>query len=189
MFNPFETPWLLLIIGIVILAAGSWIRNNLSPKKGLWLILAGVIITAGALGLDYAVKTDYEQVRGLIDTCRKAAVAGDTRPIAQCISEHYQDSGHSGKSAFLNDAERILKTAGISRIRFRSLTFQISPPAAKAALAMTVFLDPRKSAVAAGGLFFVEMSVHFQKENNRWTIISAEIESVNNERTNWNITH
>ncbi|MBM4103261.1 MAG: hypothetical protein FJ263_04310 [Planctomycetes bacterium] len=189
MFNPFETPWLLLIIGIVILASGSWIRNNLSPRKGLWLILAGIVIMAGALSLDYAVKTDYEQIRGLIDTCRKAAVAGEARPIEPCISEHYQDSGHSSKSAFLNDAKRILKTAGISRIRFRSLTFQISPPTAKAALAMTIFLDPQKSAIAAGGLFFVEMSVHFQKENNRWTIISAEIESVNNERTNWNIAH
>jgi hypothetical protein len=189
MFNPFESPWLLLIIGIVILVIGGWIRNNLSSRKGPWLVLAGVAIAAGALGLDYAVQTDDEQLRGLIYTCRKAAVIGNAGLIGPCLWEHYQDSGHPNKVSFLNDAERILKTAGISRVRFRSLTFQVSTSAAEAKLSTTVFLDAQKSAIAAGGLFFVDMGLNFRKENNRWSIASVEIESVNNEQTNWSITH
>jgi hypothetical protein len=188
MFNPFESPWLLLIIGILTLAIGSWIRNNLSPRKGLWLILAGVLIAAAAFAIDYAVVTDYEQVWGLIDTCKKAAVAGDVRPMGPCISEQYKDSVHPGKSALLASADRIFKTMGISKIRFQSMTLQISQSTAQSDLNMAVFLDPQKSAAAMGGLFFVEISVQFRKENNRrWFIASAELESVNNDRTGWNI--
>jgi hypothetical protein len=190
MFNPLETPWLLLITGIVTLAFGSWVRNNVSPKKGLLLILAGLLITAGALGIDYAFQTDYEQLQSLITTCRKAVVTGNTRLIGPCISRQYRDSVHPNKSDLMSDAERIIKMAGVSKIRFQSITFQFSADAARAGLNMTVFLDPQKSALASGGLFFVEMSVEFQKETNaRWLITSSEVESVNNERAGWGIAH
>jgi hypothetical protein len=34
------------------------------------------------------------------------------------------------------------------------------------------------------------MAIEFQKENNAsWLITSSEVESVNNERAGWNITH
>ncbi len=190
MFNPLETPLLLLIVGILTLIIGTWVRNNLSPKKGLWLILAGVFTAIAAIGIDYAFQTDYEQVRHLIDICKKAAIAGDSRPIGLCISEEYEDSVHPNKSALLMDAERILKTAGISKIHFRSMTFQFSGDSAHADLNMAVFLDPKKSSAAMGGLFFVEISVQFRKENNnRWYINSAEIESVNNDRAGWNVAN
>jgi len=189
MFNPLETPWLLLIIGIVILVIGSFIRNNVSPKKGLLLILAGLLIAAAAFGVDYAFQTDYEQLRELLNTCRSAAVAGDVRQLEPCISPQYRDSIHRTKDAFVSDAARIIKIAGVSRIRFQTLTFQFTGNSARASLNMTVFPDPQKSAFG-GGLFFVEMSVEFQKENNnRWAITSSEVESVNNERTGWNIVH
>jgi hypothetical protein len=189
MFNPLETPWLLLIIGIVTLAIGSFVRNNVSPKKGLLLILAGLVIVAAAFGIDYAFQTDYEQLRGLIDTCKKAAVTNNARLIEPCISQQYRDSIHLSKTDFVSDAERIIKITGISKIRFQSITIQSSANSAHAGLNMTVFLDSQKSALA-GGLFFVEMSIEFKKENNaRWVITSSEVESVNNERTGWNIAH
>jgi len=198
MFNPLETPWLLLIVGILILTLGSWVRNNpfdfaqgrLSPKIGLWLILAGVLTAIAAIGIDYAFQTDYEQVRHLIDICKKAAIAGDSRPIGPCISEEYEDSVHPTKSALLASADGIFKTAGISKIRFRSMTFQFSGDSAHADLNVAVFLDPKKSSVAMGGLLFVEIGVQFRKENNnRWYINSAEIESVNNDHAGWNVAN
>ena len=190
MFNPLETPWLLLIVGILTLIIGTWVRDSLSPKIGLWLILAGVFIAAAAFAIDYAFQTDYEQVRHLIDICKKAAVAGDSRPIGPCISEEYADSVHPTKSALLAYADGIFKTAGISKIHFRSMTFQFSGDSAHAGLNVAVFLDPQKSSVAMGGLLFVEIGVQFRKENNnRWYINSAEIESVNNDHAGWNITN
>ncbi len=188
MFNPLQTPWLLVIIGIVTLAMGSFIRNNVSPKKGLLLIGAGLLISTAAFGLDWAFQTDYEQLRGLIDTCRNAAVTNKPGLIGPCVSGHYRDSMHPSKNDFITDAKRIITMAGISKIRFQTVTFQITGNTARADLNMTVFLDPQKSALAAGGLFFVEMTVQFLKENPAgWVMTSSEVKSVNNERAGWNI--
>jgi hypothetical protein len=190
MFNPLETPWLLLIIGIVTLAIGSYVRNNVSPKKGLLLIVTGLLLAAAAFGVDYAFQTDYEQLQGLIDTCRTAAVTNKPALIGPCISQQYRDSMHPNKTDFTADADRIIRMAGVSKIRFQSITFQYTGNSARAGINMAVFLDSQKSAFAAGGLFFVEMTIEFQKENNtRWLITSSEVESVNNERTGWNIAH
>jgi hypothetical protein len=190
MLNPLETPWLLLIIGIVILAIGSVVRNNVSPKKGLLLIGAGLLLTAAAFGIEYAFKTDNEQVQGLIDTCRTAVITNKPGMIGPCISQQYRDSMHPGKPDFTADAERIIRMAGVYKIRFQSITLQFTGNSARAGLNMAVFMDPKKSAFAAGGLFFVEMSIEFRKENNTgWVITSSEVESVNNERAGWNIAH
>jgi hypothetical protein len=190
MFNPLESPWLLLIIGIVILASGSYVRNNISPKKGLMLILAGILIASAAFGVDYAFQTDYEQLQGLVYTCRTAAVTNTPGLIGPCISQQYRDTMHPNKSDFTADAERIIRMAGINKIRFQSITFQYTGNTARGSLNMAVFMDPRRSAFAAGGLFFVEMSIEFQKENNtRWLITSSEVVSVNNERAGWGIAH
>jgi hypothetical protein len=190
MFNPLETPWLLLIIGFVILAIGSFVRNNVSPQKGLLLIVAGLVLAGAAFGVDYIFKTDYEQLQGLIDTCKTAAQTNQPALVGPCISPQYRDSMHSNKDNMVADIQRIIKIAGISKIRFQSITFQIKDKTATAALNMGVIMDANKSAFAAGGLFFVEMNVEFQKENNnRWLITSSEVVSVNNERTGWNVAH
>jgi hypothetical protein len=190
MLNPLETPWLLLIIGIVILAIGSVVRNNVSPKKGLLLIGTGFLLAAAAFGIDYAFQTDNEQVHGLIYTCRTAVITNKPGLIGPCISEQYRDSMHPGKSDFTANAERIIRMAGVYKIRFQSITLHFTGNSAKAAINMAVFMDPKKSAFAAGGLFFVEMTIEFQKESSiGWVITSSEVESVNNERTGWNIAH
>lgn len=190
MFNPLETPWLLLIIGIITLAIGSFIRNNVSPQKGLLLIGAGLLLAAAAFGVEYAFVTDYEQLRGLINTCRTAAVTNQPGLVGPCISEQYRDSMHPQKSAMVADAERIIRIAGISKIRFQSIIPRFKGNSASADLKMAVFMDPKKSAYAVGGLVFVEMTIEFQKENNTtWVITSSEVVSVNNERAGWNITH
>jgi hypothetical protein len=189
MFNPLETPWLLLILGIITLAAGSYIRNNVSPRNGLLLILAGLLLAGAAFGVDYLFQTDYEQLRGLIDTCKTAAVTNQPGLIGTCLSPQYRDSMHSDKDSMVADAQRIIKMAGISKIRFQSITFQVKDNTATAALNMGVFMDANKSAFAAGGLFFVEINVEFQKDNKRWLITSSEVVSVNNERAGWDIAH
>jgi hypothetical protein len=190
MFNPLETPWLLLIIGIITLAIGSFIRNNVSPRKGLLLIGAGLLLAAAAFGVEYAFQTDNEQVHGLIYTCRTAIVENKPGLIGPCISEQYRDSMHLNKANLIGDAERIIRMAGINKIRFQTITPRFSGNSARVDFKAAVFMDPQKSAFAAGGLFFVEMTIAFQKENNTsWLITSSEVVSVNDERTGWNIAH
>jgi len=190
MLNPLETPWLLLIIGIVIMAIGSIVRNSVSPKKGLQLIVAGLLLAAAAFGVEYSFQTDNEQVHGLIYTCRTAVITNKPGMIGPCISNQYRDSIHPSKSDFTANADRIIRMAGVNKIRFQSITLQFTGNSARAGLNMAVFMDPNKSAFAAGGLFFVEMTIEFQKENNiGWVITSSEVVSVNNERAGWNITH
>lgn len=190
MWNVFEDPWLLLIVGIVTLIIGVWVRNNVSEKNGLLAIILGVLIVAAGFGLDYLVKTDYEQVRGIILTCRDAAVARDARTIEPLISQRYKDVIHPNKAVFMEDINGIFRSAAISKVRFQELTVNIFQGTAQAKLDMAVFLDPKSSYAAAGGLFFAEMTVGFQKEaGGIWRITNAEVVSINNDRTDWRIAH
>lgn len=185
MWNLYEDPWLLLIVGIVVLIIGAWIRNNVAEKKGLWLILAGVLIAAGGFGLDYAVATDYEQIQTVIYTCRDATIARDIRLIAPLISLSYKDSVHFNRDIFIENVDSIFKTAAVSKIKFQEMTLSLFGRTGRAAIRAAVFLDPNSSYAAAGGLFFIEMSVDFRKDNNRWTVAGVEVETVNNDRINW----
>jgi hypothetical protein len=142
MWNLYEDPWLLLIVGVVALIVGVWIRNNVAEKQGLWLILAGVLIAAGGFGLDYAVATDYEQIQTVIYTCRDAAITKDIRPIAPLISPSYQDSIHFNREIFIESIESVFKTAAISKVKFQEMTINLFGRTGRAAIKTVVFLDP-----------------------------------------------
>ncbi len=185
MRNLYEDPWLMLIVGIVVLIIGVWIRNTVSEKKGLWLILAGVLSAAGGFGLDYAVATDYEQVQTVIYTCRDATIARDIRMITPLISPSYQDPVHFNRDVFIANIDNVFKTAAISKIKFQEMTVNLFGAAGRVAIKAAVFLDPNSSYAAAGGLFFVEMSVDLRKDNHQWKIAGAEVETINNDRVNW----
>jgi hypothetical protein len=185
MWNLYEDPWLPLIIGIVVLIIGVWIRNNVAEKKGLWLILLGVLIGVGGFGLDYAVATDYEQIQAVIYTCRDAAIARDIRRIEPLISPSYQDRVHFNRDRFIGNIDSVFKTAAISRVKFQEIAINLFGATGRAAIRAAVFLDPNSSYAAAGGLFFVEVSVDFRRDHHQWTVAGVEVETVNNDRVNW----
>ena len=153
MWNVFEDPWLLLIVGIVALIIGVWVRNNVSEKNGLLAMILGVLIVAAGFGLDYLVKTDYEQVRGIILTCRDAAIARDARTIEPLISQRYKDVLHPNKAVLMDDINGIFRNAAISKVRFQELTVNIFQGTAQAKLDMAVFLDPKAHMPRPGGCF------------------------------------
>ncbi len=185
MWNLYEDPWLLLIVGIIVLIIGVWIRNNAAGRKGLWVVLAGLLISAGGFGLDYAVATDYEQIEQIIYICRNAAIQRDIRPIVPLISASYHDSVHFNRQTFIDNIDSVIQTAAISKVRFQELNINLLGATGRADIKATVFLDQNSSYAAAGGLFFVEMSVNFRRDSNRWTIAGAEVETVNNNRVDW----
>ncbi len=186
MLNPLEHPWLLMIMGIVVMVVGGWMRQNTTSEKGLPILLAGIAIAVGAFGIDYVFKTDNEQIRHIIDIGSQAAVQADASLLKPYISSQYRDSAHPNKAALLRRLESTFALIALQTIHFRSLTVNVAGKQADCLLDMAIFPDPKES-VTGGGMYFVSVSMAFAKEDQgRWQLTRAEVKSVNDTPFEWN---
>jgi len=182
----FESPWLLLTVAAILLAAAS-IAWRTRPEWGLRSFLLPAVAVGAAFGLDVLVQTDSEQIHSLLNFCRRAVLEGNVRQIAPCIASTYADPVHRNKEDLLNAAESILRGAALEKVVERGHTLRIHGDTAQSQVRFRVHLSPQRSAyAAAGSLMFVVLEIHYQRQpNQRWQIQKVLLVSVNDSPINW----
>ena len=127
MFNPFENPWLLLLVGILLVPILAFIRQPWQNKQKPYHMLIPIAFIAAAIVLDFCVKTDREKIDSAVNQSIKAAVLNDVTLIDAVVSQEYTDQIHSSKRQFLSTCRSVFATYGIKKIRKRSKQITLSP--------------------------------------------------------------
>ncbi len=186
MFNLFETPWLLLIISIIVLAVVTIIRQSRPDKSRWWQLLMPVILAGLAFGVDFFVKTDYEKIESVIDLASKAAAGRDIDQVDVIISPDYHDLIHDSKDELMAFCRAIFSTPLIEKTKTRYTIIKVSAPKATCELEVVVHLEPESIYAAAGRIIFIKAKLYFTKTPKRnWLISGSQILAVNNQPSNW----
>lgn len=189
MWNPAEQPWLLLAIAAVLFMAVAILRAFFFEKPRKWLMLLPILITVLAFVIDFAIQTDREQIKNIINTAVKAVEDEDVTSLDRTLATDYSDSKHRNKNALLSYARIILVPPFIQNIYKSILDLQISDQTAQAVVLNRVLFDPDSEAAGFTNAMAVTVRIDLEKQPyGRWLIRSTEITSINNNPAGWKDT-
>ena len=184
--NIFQSPWLLLTISVILLGVTAFIRQARPQKCRWWQIPIFVVLAAGAFGIDYFVKTDYEKIENVIVSDIQAAMRQDFNRISSTISGEYSDTIHKSKEAFMVTCQNILSRTLMEKASKRRCVITVSGDEASAELMIRIHLKPESRYAAVSTLMFVEIKITFRKNpDGEWLITNIEVLSLNNQPLNW----
>ena len=186
MWNIFENSWLLLTLAGIALVIASVVRQE-KPDWGYKPLLVPLLLAALALGIDYAVTTDYEAVSSIVPACKRAAIDENPNRIMEHISPNYRDKYHRDRTALLNRVRHTINGASIKKIRTQSHTVTIEGTKARSELTMAVHMNNDSRYAPYGTFFMVEMNFGYEKIADRWYIFQMDIKAVNYQPMNWNV--
>jgi len=188
MWNMFEHPWLLLLVGFAaFLVIGT--LHSVYPEKQRrkhWLIPAVILFSAFAV--DYLVPTDPEKIRATLHALLSAAQQHDVRAINRLVAPDYQDSYHASKQDLMRHIESRLSRPTFEKIR--QLSAMIPPldgPSVLATLNLGVRFD-KDSDVAKQYKPFLLALVRFRLDkqpDTQWRITCMELLEVDKQPVNW----
>ncbi|MEJ5259594.1 MAG: hypothetical protein WHS88_05325 [Anaerohalosphaeraceae bacterium] len=186
MTNIFESPWLLLAVSAFLLGAAAVIWQ-MRGRQGRWMFLLPVVTAAAAVGADWLVRTDAEQIQDLLDACRRAALAETAQGMEAYIASDYQDPVHRNKAELLAAAEEIFHRAGLEKVVERGHKLRIEGDTAHSRIRFRVHLSPQRSAYAVGGsLLFVVLEIDYRRDRRLgWQIRRVLLDSVNDTPMGW----
>jgi hypothetical protein len=186
MTSIFETPWFLLTAAAILLGIAG-LACQIRPQWKRWPFAVPLLAGTLAFGLDCLVKTDAEQIREILNECRKLAVQGRIEQMQPYIADTYADPVHRSKEALLQSARAIVQSAGLERVVERGHTLKIDGNKAVSQVRFRVHLNSQKSQYAVGGsLLFVFLEFQYVRQpDGRWQIQQAMLLSVNDQPMGW----
>ena len=183
MWNILEHPWTLLVTAVVLLLVVAIIQTFKSNRL-FFLIPLTVALLAPAL--DFAVRTDREKIKTVIDTVVTAVENEDTGTIAQLLAQDYKDSAHRSKDAMVRKFRALLHPPLVEDIYDSILEMQISGDTATVTLLNRLFIDPRSNYAEFAKIVLVKMEIDLKKTlDGQWLITRTEILAINNQPTKW----
>jgi hypothetical protein len=144
-----------------------------------------LVLSLLGLGLDAAVRTDYESVEHIVVSCKAAALKKDHKAILRFVSPQYSDSLHRNKAQLESAAESILQRASVAKIRTQSHVVTIDGTQAQSELTAAVHLEAENEYTKGVSLVFVGLEFDFEKTGKQWFIRRAELKSVNYQPMDW----
>lgn len=188
MWNIFENCWLLLTLSGFLLVAAS-IYRQVKPEHGHKPLLLPLVVIVLAFALDAAVRTDYEYIEYIMDSCKKAAVQSDAKGILRFVSPNYSDSAHRNKMQLESAAEHIIKAAAITKVRAQSHTITLNGKTAQSQFEAAVHMNANNQYTSGVSLVFVGLKFDYEKIGKEWFIKRAEVSSVNYQPMDWGNVH
>jgi hypothetical protein len=185
MTHVFENPWLLLTIAALSLVPAAILRQA-KPQWGYRPLLIPLLFAVLGFALDYAVKTDKEQIYIIIRNAQKAAVEGQIGLLSRSVSDAYDDGFHRSKAEFLASAESMIKRASIKKVRFQRIDLTLEDRQAVVEMDTVVHLNPDSQYAAFGSVVFVSLRLGFLNQPvEPWHLLRAGVTSVNIQPMNW----
>jgi len=186
MTNIFQTPWLLLFISLVVLLVVAVWRQNYPEKQRWWQLLLPLGLAAGALALDYFVRTDYEKIILTIRRARDACVAEDVDMLATTLSPEYSDISHGSRSELTRFLRSFFATTKIEKAPQKSGQVLINAPTATAENMYRVHLEANNAYTQAASMYFVKVRIRLRKDSSaQWLINGCELMELNFQPFHW----
>ena len=173
MMSLLESPWPILLIGIVVEAVLAVMLLQSGRGRILWAMLGmGLLVLAG-LAIERLVVTEREAIEGTLDTAAAAVQANDLDALLVCIS--------STAPKTRRDAQWVLGLAEFTKARVGDVEITVnrltSPPTAHAKFLAIGAARDRKTGDFDGS-FVRRVTANLCKENGRWMIGDYTVEDL-----------
>jgi hypothetical protein len=186
MWNPMETPWLILLISVLLLIGLELARTFVPDKVKFHTLLIPLFLAAVAFGTDYFLKTDHEKIQNAIKEFKHAVINQDIRTLDKLISPSYTDVIHKSKSDIISFARIMLAEPTVEKIKKRYQNMEIEDATAKVTSEFVVHLYSEGYYGNAPPIVFVKFRLYFQKDpEQRWLLSSTAVLEVNNNDFSW----
>jgi len=167
-----ESPWPILLTGIVVEAALALALLRTGRGRILWAMLGFGAIIAGGLLLERCVVTDREAVENCLDAIVAAAEANDINRLLENVSPK------AGKVQV--EARAVLSRVEVTKARLTDLETKInrltSPPSAKVKFRVIGTGRDRMGEIPYQG-FAEFLAVDLRLENGRWLVYDYSFEN------------
>jgi len=176
----YESPWILIIVAVVLFCVIAIFRNAKPEKARWWQLLIPLIVLGAAFAVDYAVKTDNEKITTRIITAKEAVIARDTQTIINMIDDKYLDQARMDKEIISGKCRDILRRPFATKIKINSSFITINGGNATCEINVTVHFDQASDYSEYGGMAIVSAKIGFVRRGSDWFISSVVIEKINN---------
>jgi len=166
----FESPWPILLIGIVAEAVLGLLL--LRSGRGKWLVamLGVAVVVVGGLLAEHFVVTDRKLITQTLDTAAAAVEANNLPRLLDCISPQAQRT--------LADSRRLLGRYEFTTGRIYRLDIKInrltSPPTAR--VHFQAFGEAKDRQGVISGSYSRGVDVEMRWEGNRWLVTDYGVE-------------
>ncbi len=167
-----ESPWPILLGGIVIEALLALALLRTGRGRFLWIMLGvGVLVGAGLL-LERCITTDREAVEDCLDAIVAAAEANDINRLLENVSP---------KAVKVQiEARAVLSRVEVTKARLTDLETKINrltnPPSAKVKFRVIGTARDRSGEIPYQG-FAEFLAVDLRQENGRWLVFDYSFEN------------
>ncbi len=187
MFNVFEQPWTLLGASVLVLFGVLTYRSVWADKRRPWQWLLPIMLAGSALGLDFLVMTDQEQVRAVTSSLLKAVEEEDCPGVSRWISPNYSDIRHSSKDALMDRCYQELKGPTVEKLKQLDDLVELGARKAKVTVSLFVRFD-KNSRIAQlyKPVFLAKIRLHLTKQvDGRWLVSRIDMLEVDKQPVSW----
>ncbi|MBN2456088.1 MAG: hypothetical protein JXB29_06065 [Sedimentisphaerales bacterium] len=185
MWNIFEQPWGLLLLSFISFLVVLILQSMWPEVFRGWFWLISACLAIAAFGLDIFVKTDNEQIVGIIKAGMEAVERQDSDFIETIISDEYEDSYHNSKDYLMLYCRALLSKPLVEKNRKLNLSVEISPPQATATLAALTRFDEKSDIFAYKQFMLTKTKFNFYKYGDNWLIRRAEVLEIDRHPVSW----
>ena len=187
MFNIFQQPWTLIVVGTVCLPAALVFRAVFADKRRWWQLVLPFAIVGLAFGLDLIVKTDYEKIRTALSRAVDSFEAQRISPIEEVIADDYTDPANDSRELILAYCEGLFHFAGVKKISTLGEEITIEKQRAKfTAEVMVRFADESEIARMGKPFMLVKGRLLLRKtDDKKWLIYSSELLEIDRKGVTW----
>ncbi len=176
----FESPWILIIVAVVLFCGVAIFRNAKPEKARWWQLLLPLLVLGAAFAIDYLVETDTEKIQSRITTARDAVIARDSQTIISMIDENYQSPGSVNKESISSKCRQYLGRPFADKIKINSSIVTINNDEATCAINVTVHLNPASDYTEYVDMAIISAKIDFVRRGDDWFVSSVVIEKINN---------
>lgn len=176
----FESPWILLSVGVALFCIAAIYRNARPEKARWWQLFIPVAVIGAAFAVDYFFVTDLEKINRQIITARDAVVNRTPQVIINMIDDDYSDSRRLDKQIISSKCRQYLNRPFADRIRINSNVINITGSTATADINATLHMNEASEYAQYAGLAVVEAQIKFIRKDGQWLVCGLEIVKINN---------
>ena len=187
MFNVFQQPWTLIIVGTICLLVILIFRAAFVDKKRPWQLALPFVIVGLAFGLDFAVQTDYEKIITALNGAIDSFEAKQTESIEEVIADDYADAVHNSKGLMLAYCQGLFNVAPVRKISILTKEIAVEESIAVFTAEVVVhFAKESEFAKMGKSLMLVKGQLFLKKtDDKRWLVYSSQLLELDRKSVNW----
>jgi hypothetical protein len=169
----FESPWPILLIGIIVEAAMALTLLRTGQGKWMWAMAGVGVLMVGGLLAEHFVVTDRKLITQTLDRATAAVRTNDSAGLLDCISPDAQKIRSDSRRLF---ARFVFRNAHIYGLDIK-INRHTSPPSSRVHFLAFGEAEDRQGMIPYRG-YSRGVDVDLQWEHDRWLVTDYSVEGL-----------